>query len=424
MKRIILSFIILLAAQISFAQVEVAIEQNINTTIGCLNIKPGWDVRLMHRETEGYRVAIVVPRQYEEVAIVDVHECNIIGDTMTINENTLLPRGTIIELEGNLGFRKINVYDNAIVSADHIMAPEATDTYYIYLGKNANFHINHLRFCGEPILSVNDESTLHIDTITGQGEPALELYDGNFEYGQDLLEGKITVKEYEKQNGNYYSKYAKIIKTQMIEGEPVTTERYKIWGEFLSFGSSVGFRRGADAVDFNSPYKYSHNLSINMGLTTFFKFGEHWGLTTGLSYNFNEQEMVHQLQLEDGKLEVIDGQVPMQQNRIISNYLGVPVELNWYLGKRGTESVSLDYYCGYLLGGQLLFRTAANNYKGWLGETARPILNPWKMELGLSFNTQHLGIFHGVRVFVNLLPEYRPSVTTDKFRSVGVEIKL
>ena len=46
------------------------------------------------------------------------------------------------------------------------------------------------------------------------------------------------------------------------------------------------------------------------------------------------------------------------------------------------------------------------------------------MELGLSFDTHHLGIIHGVRVFTNLLPEYRPSVTTEKFRSIGVEIKL
>jgi hypothetical protein len=46
------------------------------------------------------------------------------------------------------------------------------------------------------------------------------------------------------------------------------------------------------------------------------------------------------------------------------------------------------------------------------------------MELGLSFNTQHLGIIHGVRVFTNLLPEYKPGITTDKFRSIGFEIKL
>ena len=423
MKRIILSFIILLAAQIGFAQEEVAVEQNINTSINYLNINAGWNVHLMHRDTEGYRIAVVVPKRYEEIALVDVQVCNINCDTMTILENTLLPRGTVIELEGNLGFRKINVYDKAIVSADHIMAPEATDTYYIYLGKNVAFNINHLQFCDGPILSVNDKSTLRIDTITGQGRPFIELYDGDFEYGQDLLDGNITVKEYKKQHSNYYSKYAKIIKTQMVDEEPVTTERYKIWGEFLAFGASIGLRRGADVVDFNSPFKSTHTTSANLGLTTFFKFNEHWGLTTGLSYNFNVQDMVHQLKFEDGNLEIIDGQVPIQQNRLFSNYLGIPIELNWYLGKQGTESVSLDYYCGYLLGGQIWVRNQNSSF-AWVGTSARPLFNPWKMELGLSFNTQHLGIIHGVRVFTNLLPEYKPGITTDKFRSVGLEIKL
>ena len=424
MKRVtMITALFFSLVQMVVAQEEVALEQTINTSIGCLNINAGWDVHLMHRETEGYRIAIVVPKQYEEIAIVDVQVCNIIGDTMTINENTLLPRGTVVELEGNLGFRKINVYDKATVSANHIIAPETTDTYYIYIGKNAAFHVNHLQFCGEPMLSIYDESTLRIDTITGQCEPIIEVYAGKFEYGLDLLEGKITLHEHEKPDWNYYSHFPKIIRTEMVDGELVTTERPKIWGEFLALGASVGYRRGADPVDFNSPFKSTHTLSANVGLTTFLRFGEHWGLTMGVSYNLNVQDMVHQLKFEDGNLEVIDGQVPIQQNRLFSNYLGIPVKLNWYLGKQGTESVSLDYYCGYLLGGQLLSKVAPD-YKGWVGDPARSLFNPWKMELGLSFDTHHLGIIHGVRVFTNLLPEYRPSITTEKFRSIGVEIKL
>ena len=424
MKRIILSLIILLATQVVLAQEEVAIEQNINTSINYLNINEGWNVHLMHRDTEGYRIAVVVPKQYEGIAIVDVQVCNINCDTMTIVENTLLPRGTVIELEGDLGFRKINVYDKAIVSADRIIAPEMTDTDYIYLGKNADFHINHLHFCGEPMLSINDKSTLRIDTITGQGEPYIELYEGNFEYDLDRLEGKITLKEYYRPGLSFYAvNNPRIIKTQMVDGEPVTTERYQTWSRFLAFGASVGMRSGADPVDFNSPFKYTANVSTNLGLTTYFKFGEKWGLSTGIQNNFNVQNMVHQLAYEDGQLEVIDGQVPIQQNRLSSFYLGVPVELNYYLGKRGTESISLDYYCGYLVVGLINTRSQDYSYS-WVGTEARPLFNPWKMELGLSFNTQHLGIIHGVRVFANLLPEYNKAVTTEKFRSIGFEIKL
>ena len=62
MKRITLLLAALLATQITFAQEEVAIEQNINKPIGCLNINAGWEVRLMHRETEGYRDPSVQPQ--------------------------------------------------------------------------------------------------------------------------------------------------------------------------------------------------------------------------------------------------------------------------------------------------------------------------------------------------------------------------
>ena len=52
MKRIFLSLAILLAAQIGFAQEEVAIEQNINQRINKLEINSGWDVHLIHHEAD------------------------------------------------------------------------------------------------------------------------------------------------------------------------------------------------------------------------------------------------------------------------------------------------------------------------------------------------------------------------------------
>lgn len=422
MKRIALTLLAFCLAQMAIAQNEVAIEQTIDQSIGYLNIYADWDVRLMHRETNGYRIAIVVPERYAEIA-AETQICNINGDTLTITENTMLPKGTVVELEGNLSFRKINICDMATASADHINVPETTISYYIYLGQNADFQVNHIQFCGKPILSVNEKSTLRIDTITGQGEPSIELYVGKFEYGLDRLEGKITVKEYEKPNWNYSGKLQKTIKTKMVGDELVTTERYQTWCRHLMFGASVGFKQGADAADYNSPYTYTNTLSVNLGLTTLFRFGEHWSLSTGLMCNINDQYMFHQLKFEDGKLEVIDGQVPIQQNMLESWYLGVPVELFRYLGKQGRESISLDYYCGYLLEG-LLCTHDAINHNGWIGESARPIFTPWKMEFGLSFNTQRLGIIHGVRVFINLLPEFNKAATTDKFNSFGVEIKL
>ena len=87
----------------------------------------------------------------------------------------------------------------------------------------------------------------------------------------------------------------------------------------------------------------------------------------------------------------------------------------------------MDLFCGYLIGERLstsVDPTRLIGIKNWNREKVDGVFNPWKMEVGLSFNTQHLGILHGIRVYTNLLPEYKPGVTTDKFRSVGIELKL
>ena len=124
---------------------------------------------------------------------------------------------------------------------------------------------------------------------------------------------------------------------------------------------------------------------------------------------------------------MIAGQEDFQRNRLKNHYIGVPVSLDYYLGRQSTESFSLDFFCGYLIDERLstsVDPTKLIGFKNWNREKVDGVFNPWKLEVGLSFNTQHLGILHGIRVFTNLLPEYKPEVTTDKFRSVGVELKL
>ena len=100
MKRIILSFIILLATQVVLAQEEVAIEQNINQRINKLEINPGWNVHLLHHEADsGYRVAIITDENLAARAY-NVQLCNVKDQTLTILENTQLPQGTVVEIEG------------------------------------------------------------------------------------------------------------------------------------------------------------------------------------------------------------------------------------------------------------------------------------------------------------------------------------
>ena len=430
MKRIILSIAILVAAQIGFAQEEVAIEQNINQRINKLEISSGWDVHLIHHEADsGYRVAIITEEDLAARAY-NVQLCNVKDQTLTILENTQLPRGTVVEIEGPMTFGQINLLNNATAEADYVVASAAEWTN-LNLSRFSSFHVRHYHIPNpenSPEIKIWDHAQLTIDTISGEGDAVVNTYAGVFQHGTNILQGKITL--YESENTDdwpYMHKDCRVIKTKEVDGELVTTDRRKIWNNTLSLNAGVGVLQGNTPKDPNSPLLQSTTVSVKLGMTTYFKFSNHLGLSSGILWNHNTKSLCHQVKYEDEELVVIDGQGDYQRDRLKNDYLGIPITLFYYLGKRQTESLSLDLYCARLLGERL--STSADPTQaawgfGWTAISVDNVFNPWKLEAGLSFNTQHLGVIHGIRVFTNLLPEYKPGFTTDKFRSVGVEIKL
>lgn len=437
MKRITVLLAILLAAQIGFAQEEVAIEQNINQRINKLEINPGWDVHLIHHEADsGYRVAIITEDDLAARAY-NVQLCNVKDQTLTILENTQLPQGTVVEIEGPMNFGQISLLDRATAEADYVVASAASapkDWTNLNLSKHSSFHVRHYHIPNpehSPGMEVWDHAQLTIDTISGEGNVMMNVYEGVFQYGTDILRGKITLNEYGNTSDWPYmqEKNCRVIKTKKVDGELVTTDRRKVWNDALFLEVGIGLLHGNKPTNPNSPFLQSSTLTVNMGLSTYFNLGNRWGLKTGLLWNENRKSLCHQVKYENNELVVIDGQGDYQRNRLYNLYMGIPVSLSYYLGKKQTESVSLDLYCGRLLGEALVTSKDPTKPFGLVlfpgtKDHLDNIFNPWKLEVGLSFNTQHLGIIHGLRVFTNLLPEYKPGVTTDKFRSVGVEIKL
>ena len=437
MKHIILSLAILLAAQIGFAQKEVAIEQNINQRINKLEINSGWDVHLIHHEADsGYRVAIITEEDLAARAY-NVQLCNVKDSTLTILENTQLPRGTVVEIEGPMTFGQINLLDRATAEADYVVASAASapkDWTNLNLSKYSNFHVRHYHIPNpenSPGMKIWDHAQLTIDTLSGEGDAVVDTYEGNFQYGSDILQGKITLNEYGNTSDWPYTqgKDCRIIKTKEVDGELVTTDRKKIWNDALVIDVGIGEQYGNTPTNPDSPFLQYNTLSVNIGFSTYFKLGNRWGLRTGLQWNENRKSLCHQVKYENDELVVADGQGDYQRNRLYNLYMGIPVSLDYYLGKRETESFSLDLYCGRLIGETLVTSKDPTKPFGLVlfpgtKDHLDNIFNPWKLEVGLSFNTRHLGIIHGLRVFTNLLPEYKPGVTTDKFRSIGVEIKF
>ena len=437
MKRITLLLAALLATQIAFAQEEVAIEQNINQRITKLEINPGWNVKLIHQEADsGYRVAIITEDDLAARAY-NVQLCNVKDQTLTILENTQLPQGTVVEIEGPMDFGQINLLNNATAEADYVIASAASVNdalVNLSLSKHSSLHIKHYHIPNKensPGVEVWDHAQLTIDTISGEGDVMMNVYgSANFQYDTNTLLGKITLCEQENTSDwPYMQRDWRVIKTKEVDGELVTTDRKKTWNDALVIEVGSGLQQGNTPTNPNSPFLQYNTLTVNIGFNTHFKLGNRWGLHTGLQWNENRKSLCHQVKYENDELIVVDGQGDYQRNRLYNLYMGIPVSLDYYLGKRQTESFSLDLFCGRLLGETLVTSKDPTKPFGLVlfpgtKDHLDNIFNPWKLEVGLSFNTRHLGILHGLRVFTNLLPEYKLGVTTDKFRSIGFEIKL
>ena len=434
MKRITLLLAALLATQITFAQEEVAIEQNINQRINALYIGSGWNVKLIHHEADsGYRVAIITEEDLAARAY-NVQLCNVKDQTLTILENTQLPRGTVVEVEGPMNFSEIFIFRKATVVADYIVASAAStpkDWTNLELAQLSRFHVRHYHIPdsdNSPNVEIWDRAQLTIDSISGEGNALVDTYEGSFQYGANVLHGKITIREHEnKRDWPYWKKNERVITTKEIDGKIVSSDYRKIWEpSSVMVNSSLGFLTVNSPKDANSPFLERRSTSLKLGVDTYFNLSDHWGVRTGIMVNSITKSLSHQVKYENNELVVIDGLEEFQYNQLACNYIGIPITLYYYLGKQQSTSVSLDCFVGWTWGGRLytsIDPTKFWGFKNWNREKI-DIFNPWKLEVGLSFNTQWVGIIHGIRIFTNLLPEYKPGVTTDKFRSFGIEIKL
>ena len=334
-----------------------------------------------------------------DVLAFNVQLCNVKGDTLTILENTQLPRGTVVEVEGPMKFQRINLFYEATAKANQVIATQSDCRLNnIFISKDADFHIQHYLIpnpdCG-PGIEVWDRSKLTLDTISGTGNAAVSIYDKvDFQIVTNELDGKITLHKYEVTPGwHYRTTDWREIKSKGEDGIWLTTDHKKIWNNAINIEAGFGYRLGTNPKNANSPFLQNGTLSINFGLGTYFNFNNHLGLRTGLQMNTNKKYLCHQVNYEDNALVVTDGQGDYQRNALSYTYLGIPISMNYYLGKQHTESFSFDLFCGYLIGEVL--RTTKDptkffGFKNWTGEKNVDIFNPWKLEVGLSFNTNHL----------------------------------
>lgn len=145
-------------------------------------------------------------------------------------------------------------------------------------------------------------------------------------------------------------------------------------------------------------------------------------MQTGLQFDLNIRRMAHPVTQDGNGLMAVDNQLPARQNIVTNTYLTIPVNFYRKISRNGDE-LGLDVNFGRRLGGSLFTLETAvwGNSSGQ--ESIAYLFNPWKIEFGISLNTNSLGLIHGVRFFTNLLPEFS-NASIKPMSTIGMEIKL
>ena len=208
-------------------------------------------------------------------------------------------------------------------------------------------------------------------------------------------------------------------------------------GAHLVLGLSAGYSMFLQDIN---PYCSTHGYTLQIPLLLHYQMSPHWRLSTGLRYDFNWDPLKYRVTYgydDNHPLTIDTGLFRGRQSAYaFHSYLGVPLQLTWYpMPKdKGVLSVSFDLYAAYSVSRFLMVKefevenynpyTLGYNSSGTEDEYFDSSMLPWKLEVGVSLNTNVLGLIHGVRFFADLLPLYREPVSGEKIRNFGMTIFL
>lgn len=202
----------------------------------------------------------------------------------------------------------------------------------------------------------------------------------------------------------------------------------------LGIGASTTFF--ADGNDM-SPYYSKYGFALHLSLCYTYELSPRWHLRAGLQYDFDWKPLYHRVETT-ADMEGLDfpsGPVQGSQHaHAFHGYLGIPVMVSWFPIPKHRKwlRLCLDVHPAYavtrhfVLSDMVISRTGPNTTEAigtedtFIGRS----LYPWKLEVGFSAATSQLGLLHGVRLFVNLLPTYKDVVTGENIYTAGLQFFL
>lgn len=192
-----------------------------------------------------------------------------------------------------------------------------------------------------------------------------------------------------------------------------------------------------------SPYYSRYGFGIEVPLMLGYRVSPHWKLSGGVMVDLCWRPFYYSVKTiptpDDGSNGIDFATTATSGHSFpyaFRTYVGIPIEATWYPWKRdpGVLGVKFDLFAGYdvfilaIEKNTLITRDNTGiqieDDSDYLLMPDDPTLLPWRLEAGITLQTNVIGLIHGVRFFVNFLPTYHDPLADDYLFEHGMTIYL
>ena len=402
------------------------IEQTFDQLFKSLEIDKGWDARLIQAPKGSPTTVVLRTRCAEffeegnEPNIIKAKNFGKMSGHLWLNENTSMPRSTVVEIHTAQPINNIHLY------------------------KGARLTIEQYDFDSVDLeISADTGALLVIDSMHNLGKTSINLYNATL----DLRHGKVNslsiwahgnsvVKKGKLWSVNqrlYLSNDAVSNVTATDSANHLYVDR-KRWlnntDKFRSLNLNFGFNlsepiMNTDGARHGSPY----NTNFELGYFIHFQTNDipikgrwHWNL----GYQFGGQmKLLDNVVQADGKRLVLDdsyGATPPRQY-LTHEYMGLPVSIKYIFDKRYNIFFKSAYasLMPMINFNQTLTTNTLNEHNHWTRKEDKGLdmLNRFNVRASIGLNAV-LGGLGGIEFFIDLLPTYKASAGAPQTRMMGL----
>lgn len=444
MKRI-LTLLALLAATVAAAQ-EVEIRQSIEPqgkSLKNLVIESGWDVRLVQHADSTTYVSIITTLENAE-ALQESAVVTIKKRTMTVNPCPVRFRGTRLEIHSNFDFVNITLND-AEVFADSLRLTEHIDNTTIF-ATNSHLHVGTLNNPSRLTFVTLQQSVLRVDTLGG-GWTSVTIQNNSLLEIGNYRQEKLDINLYDEAADNSYLFPDSTLVFRQSAHKCCDSTHRIFWNDHRNptwfpstlhismhpyfktyttgglWEAETGWAWNHSGAPYDSPYYTPFTFELKIPLLLTWQLNNKLTFQTGWQFQLELSPLGHQCRTNADGLLTIDNS--SEGCLATLGYMGLPLKLTTKTyGKLG-HRFSADLFFGWGTRSRLYSSSHSShgNTASWHSSTT-DYYNHWKIEMGLSWDVDRLAIIKGLRLYANLLPEYRHNSNLPTVRTMGLEIKL